>query len=160
VSVHLFLMLDFTCSLSHICMLLSYDYHFDTKDGDKFVCRCGADKCRGTMKGGANNMDTEDELRKRSRKDLWVQAKAKLDKDKKFLDEIEESEKTRLHLGKLFLPGEEMNESAPLISGGPQGHQNQEVGGAKVFLWRNAMRGANFYSRYLKLTRKKDIIES
>ncbi|CAB9523077.1 36 and H4 lysine-20 specific [Seminavis robusta] len=29
---------------------LSYDYHFDTKQGDKFVCRCGSKNCRGTMK--------------------------------------------------------------------------------------------------------------
>ena len=31
---------------------MSYDYQFDTNHADKFMCMCGAVKCRGTMKGG------------------------------------------------------------------------------------------------------------
>merc|ERR1712032_1532256 len=33
---------------------LSYDYQFDTQHGEKFICRCGSNTCRGTMKGGAH----------------------------------------------------------------------------------------------------------
>jgi hypothetical protein len=128
----------------------SYDYHFDTKDGDKFICRCGADKCRGTMKGGVNNSNVA-EVKKKTKKELWLQAKARLDKDKKFLDEIAQNEKSRLHLGKVYQPGEENNESATLISSGPHARTKHLIpGGTKVFLWRNAIKGSNFYSRYQK----------
>ena len=43
---------------------LSYDYQFDTRDAEKFICRCGAPNCRGTMKGGSNGglqKDSENE---------------------------------------------------------------------------------------------------
>ena len=100
-------------------------------------------------------MEGADEFKRRTRKELWLEAKARLDKDKKFLEDIEMSEKSRLHLGKLFLPGEENHESAPLISAGPQGIKNQHMHSSKVFLWRNAMKGANFYARYQKLIKKK-----
>ena len=28
---------------------LSYDYQFNTQHGEKFICRCGAENCWGTM---------------------------------------------------------------------------------------------------------------
>jgi len=107
------------------------------------------------MKGGVNNSSSS-ELKKKTKKELWLEAKAKLDKDKKFLDEIAQSEKNRLHLGRLHQPSDENNESGVLISSGPQARPRQLIpGGTKVFLWRNAMKASNFYSRYQKWIKRK-----
>jgi hypothetical protein len=119
---------------------LSYDYHFDTKHGDRFVCRCGATNCRGTMKGlgkdGAMKMPAS-----------WKEAKARYEADKKFL---EETEKTKVVcLVDTLLPcAEHPNET--IASGPLQKHRRETISG-RIFLWRNLKLGADFVSRYSRL---------
>jgi len=136
---------------------LSYDYQFDTRDSDKFNCRCGAPQCRGSMKGGSKNNNVEDD-KKRTKKDIWAQAKAKLEKDKKFLEEIREDQETRLNQVGAFLPGE-VGESARAVALLP----SNAFRSREVCLWRNTVAGADFVSRFVRISsqkRKKEKLET
>eukprot|EP00559_Dactyliosolen_fragilissimus_P005889 CAMPEP_0184861972 /NCGR_PEP_ID=MMETSP0580-20130426/6530_1 /TAXON_ID=1118495 /ORGANISM="Dactyliosolen fragilissimus" /LENGTH=1262 /DNA_ID=CAMNT_0027359655 /DNA_START=318 /DNA_END=4106 /DNA_ORIENTATION=- len=132
---------------------LNYDYQFDTKYGDKFICRCGAEKCRGTMKGGTNlpNVDNLDEIKQKTKKDLWVQAKCKFEKDKKFLKDIKTSEYNRLYQVGQYLPGERIQDNAHLVASGPQKRSFINIRETHVCLWRNVMKGSDFSSRYSRI---------
>jgi hypothetical protein len=129
---------------------LSYDYHFDTLDGDKFVCLCGAAKCRGTMKGGKSA--TESNAAK-SASQIWEEKKAGLERDKKFLDEfVEEETKRRFQFGE-FVPG---NDNADeLVANGPQFRKSAPAIQNRVFLWRSAVQGSDFARRIARLENKK-----
>jgi len=122
---------------------LSYDYQFDTQHGEKFICRCGAKSCRGTMKGGK----TDDKVAKKTKKQLLSEARARVQRDKKFLQSVFDSERDRLCLTGPFVPGEDM-EKAEMVAGGPKEHYRHEVQGGHIFLWRNATIGGDFSSRY------------
>jgi len=123
---------------------LSYDYQFDTKDGDKFICRCGAANCRGTMKGGKNG--EEDDAQKKTKKQLLAEAKARIKRDKQFLLDLQASEKERLNLTGPFVPGED-KEKAEAVAAGPNECYRQEVQENRTFLWRNARIGGDYSSR-------------
>ena len=127
---------------------LCYDYQFDTKDSDKFVCRCGATNCRGTMKGGPN-ATAEDDKRK-TKKGIWAEAKAKLDKDRKFLEDLEKERAERLMQVGLSLPGE-IGEGARAVASLP----TAEFYSKGVYLRRNTSSGADFARRYLRLNARK-----
>lgn len=127
---------------------LCYDYQFDTKDSDKFVCRCGAANCRGTMKGGPNAIAEDD--KKKTKKGIWAEAKAKFDKDQKFLEDLEKQRGERLSQIGLSLPGE-IGESARAVASLP----TAEFYSKGVCLWRNTSTGADFASRYLRLNGRK-----
>ena len=138
---------------------LTYDYHFDTQDGDKFVCRCGAEKCRGTMKGGQLAEEDEDNDKKLTKSERWVAAKSKLDRDKKFIEDISKGEKLRLNQTCATLPGEKANmsnavASGPEISDVFKGHEH------RVCLRRNVIAGSNFSSRFWKLEGKGNFPKS
>jgi hypothetical protein len=125
---------------------LSYDYQFE----NQFTCRCGAANCRGTMKGGKAEEKTE----KKSKKQLLLEAKARVQRDKKFLLGVIASEAERLHLTGPFLPGSNPDEGE-MVAGGPQERYRHERWG--IFLWRNARAGGEFSSRYWKyVSRKRD----
>ncbi len=127
---------------------LCYDYHFDTQDGDKFVCRCGAIRCRGTMKGGQL---VEDEIDKKLNKnERWVVAKSKLDRDKKFLEDTKKGELLRLNQVNATLPGEKPNASN-IIASGPDLAIAEKGRQYNVCLKRNVIAGSNFSSRYWRL---------
>lgn len=130
---------------------LSYDYHFDTQDGDKFVCRCGAKKCRGTMKEGQFVEDDND--KKLNKSERWIVAKSKLDRDKKFLDDIKKAEPVRLHQISATLPGEKPNASN-IIASGPEVAIMEKGRRYNVFLKRNVIAGSNLYSRYWRINAK------
>lgn len=127
---------------------LRYDYQFDTRDRDKFLCRCGAPECRGSMKGGSNNTD-EDE-KKKTKKDIWAEAKSKFDKDKKFLEDLEKDQVIRMNQIGVCLPGE-VGESARAVASLPSNAFRSQG----VCLWRNTVTGADFASRYLRITSQK-----
>jgi hypothetical protein len=130
---------------------LSYDYQFDTKDGSKFICRCGATNCRGTMKGGKNG---EDDVQKKTKKQLLAEAKARIKRDKQFLQDLHASEEERLNLTGPFVPGED-KEKAEAVAAGPNECYRQEVQENRIFLWRNARIGGDYASRYwMDLARK------
>lgn len=124
---------------------LCYDYQFDTQHGEKFICRCGAAKCRGTMKGGKS--DTKPQ--KKTKKQLLSEAKARVQRDKKFLQSFHDSEKDRLHLTGLLVPGER-KDGPEFVAGGPREKYRQDAQHGRIFLWRNAQLGADFSSRYWK----------
>jgi SET domain len=128
---------------------LSYDYHFDTKQGDRFVCRCGAAKCRGTMKGQG-----KDELTKQQQQLLllppsnWKEARARYDMDKKFLEEAEKSKVVSL-VDSLLPCAEHPNET---VAAGPLWKHREEARRSRIFLWRNLQLGADFVSRNSRLS--------
>jgi hypothetical protein len=124
---------------------LSYDYHFDTKQGDRFLCRCGAMNCRGTMKGTG-----KDTLAKQQPAN-WKEARARYDVDKKFLEEAEKSKV--LSLVDALLPcAEHPNET---VAAGPLLKHRQEAIRSRIFLWRNVLLGTDFVSRYSRLAKKE-----
>ena len=129
---------------------LCYDYQFDTKHGDKFVCRCGAPNCRGTMKGGEKG-GTGGVEAKKTKKQLWAEAKARYDRDKKFLDDLAVDQVTRLNQTGLLVPGEfQQKDSSTMVASGPQEKDRDYAQGRRIFLWRNVYPGSNFSSRYWK----------
>ncbi|KAL7537178.1 hypothetical protein ACHAXR_010375 [Thalassiosira sp. AJA248-18] len=133
---------------------LSYDYQFDTQNGDKFRCRCGAQNCRGTMK--KIGMTTDDsKAEKRTKTQLLSEAKARIQRDKKFLQNMYETEKDRLYLTGVFLPGEGDREMAEMVAGGPMERHRSEAQEGRIFLWRNARIGGGFSSRYWRKNGKK-----
>ena len=114
---------------------LSYDYQFDTKQGDRFLCRCGAKKCRGTMKGG---LVTE------TKKPInWKDAKARYEQEKKFLEEMKKKQVTT-QVGALIPASDQPNEF--VFSGPPEKHKDTAIRN-RIFLWRNTHRGADFVAR-------------
>ena len=117
---------------------LSYDYRFDTKDGSKFGCLCGAEKCRGTMKGGEKKGDCNT-VEKKTKKQLRSEAKEKLDRDLKFLEEYEKESKTRLNMTNMVLPGAH-KESTDLVINGPKKIDMISVRQSRIFLWRNVLK--------------------
>jgi len=130
---------------------LSYDYQFDTKDSDKFVCRCGSSQCRGTMKGGSNSTNAEGiEDKKKTKRDLWLEAKARYERDKIFLLEFANSSKARLNQVNSSFPGDKKN-TLNTIANGPQPSLATKSRTMRVCLWRNVIRGSDFSSRHWKL---------
>ncbi|KAG7350663.1 SET methyltransferase domain containing protein [Nitzschia inconspicua] len=122
---------------------LSYDYHFDTNQGDRFVCRCGAANCRGTMKGHGKDGSTKQPA-------TWKEAKARYDADKKFLEEAEKSRVVSL-VDTLLPCAEHPNET---IASGPLLKHRQEAIRGRIFLWRNLKHGSDFVSRNSRLEKK------
>ena len=124
---------------------LSYDYHFDTKHGDKFVCRCGAAKCRGTMKGGEKVVD---ESSSKKLKAIAVkEAKAKMEADRKFLDDLKNKD-TKSLVDALVPVAEQPFET---VSSGPQDRYRSDAIRNRLFLWRNANSGADYANRFAVL---------
>jgi hypothetical protein len=127
---------------------LSYDYHFDTRHGDRFHCRCGAKNCRGTMKGGVTASDDN----KKSNRELWEEAKAAYDRDKKFLEEFDEKESKRCCLVGATVPAAENPDET--VANGAQERFRSEVIHRRIFLWRNLRYGADFAARAARLDRR------
>ena len=135
---------------------LSYDYRFDTKDGDKFQCRCGAKNCRGTMKGGkADTTAAEEEptsQKKKTKKQIREEVKAQYEKDKKYLEDVRKSKLERFSQVGVYVPGEkEGGVNNTTVASGPRDSWKKDVRDTRVCLWRNVMKGSNFYSRNEKL---------
>jgi hypothetical protein len=127
---------------------LSYDYHFDTKQGDRFVCRCGATNCRGTMQGQGR-----DEWAKQQQPTNWKEARARYDADEKFLQEAEKSKVVSL-VDTLLPCAEHPNET---VAAGPLRKHRDEARRSRIFLWRNVRLGADFVSRNSRLGKKKGV---
>lgn len=123
---------------------LSYDYKFDTRQGDKFICRCGGKNCRGTMKDGK-----KDEEIALSKKMQWEKAKKEYEKDAAFVAAwVEEQDKRRSHVNFMVPSSTNADE---LVSNGPHERHRAEVRRSRLFLWRNADIGSDFDQRLGKL---------
>lgn len=125
---------------------LSYDYHFDTRHGDKFVCCCGSANCRGTMKGGLN--DSPCSL---TRDQAWEAAKAEFDRDRTLLDEFFEAKSSAVSLVSELVPAADIGSKDELVANGPQTKFRESSRRLSLFLWRNATRGADFVERINRL---------
>ena len=120
---------------------LSYDYHFDTKHADKFLCRCGAKNCRGTMKGGGGSSSE-------AKKPLsWKDAKTRYDNDCKQLAELHKK-RVSSQVSAVVPAAEQPNEH---VFAGPQTKHRDSAVRNRIFLWRNARQGADFVARNSRL---------
>lgn len=138
----------------------NYDYHFDTQGEDKFNCRCGAKNCRGTMNGTIKDGRSNEGEKKLNKSERWILAKSKLDRDKKFLEDIEKGEKARLNQICATVPGGKGDASTTIIANGPDIPNAVKGRQYRVCLKRNVMKGANFYSRYWKMKKSSAMFES
>ena len=126
---------------------LSYDYQFDTKL-DRFVCRCGSKNCRGNMRGGpaVNNNGANS---KKSKTEIWEEAKAKYERDKKFVSEHYELEENRRSQVSATVPNAE--NPTETVANGAQARYRYEAQRGRIFLWRNAVKGSDFVNRVSRL---------
>lgn len=129
---------------------LSYDYQFDTRQGDRFSCRCGAKKCRGTMKGGGGPM--VDSAVKKTKNEMWQDAKARFDRDKRFLEEFTVDEEERSHQVGAAVPGAENKDE--LVANGVRDRYRDTIVRNRICLWRNAVGGSDFVARWERLQKK------
>jgi hypothetical protein len=130
---------------------LSYDYHFDTQQGDRFVCRCGSKNCRGTMKQTGGKGGNGKQILK-SASDMWENVKNQFEKDKKYLEDFALEEEARRLAVREVVPGSEGKDE--LIANGPQPRNRNSVIRNGIFLWRNAVQGSRFDQRIARLARK------
>ena len=128
---------------------LSYDYQFDTRQGDRFSCRCGARKCRGTMKGGAAVADA---VVKKTKNEMWQDARARFERDKKFLEECTEDEERRGSQVDATVPGAESKDET--VAAGAKDRHRDTVQRNRICLWRNVVRGSDFAARLARLEKK------
>lgn len=114
---------------------LSYDYHFDTQQTDKFTCCCGALKCRGTMKHTWTLRESVG--------DEWEVAKADFQRDKKFL----ESRKfNTTSLVSSYLPAAGVGSKDEFVGNGPLKKHFLAAQHNRIFLGRNATVGFNCFA--------------
>lgn len=131
---------------------LSYDYQFDTEHGDKFRCRCGATNCRGTMKGGkGEGMDQT--VEHKTRKEEWEEAKARLERDRKYLEEAEKKEDEQACQVDALVPG--ADHVMETVAAGPNEKYRKTAQDSRLFLWRNVCKGGVFSERPLSSERTK-----
>ena len=121
---------------------LSYDYHFETMQGDRFVCRCGSLNCRGTMKDRALAADDAE----KSKREVWEAAKREYDRDKAFLDEFHAKRAERRSQVDEKVP--EWEFPSELVANGPPPRHKHEALRGRLFLWRNTRLGADFAHRF------------
>ena len=126
---------------------LSYDYHFETMQGDRFVCRCGSLNCRGTMKDRALVDESE-----KSKRQIWEAAKREYDRDKAFLEDFHAKRAERRSQVDAMIP--EWEFPSDLVSNGPPERHRFEARRGHLFLWRNARLGADFARRFDRLEGK------
>jgi len=98
---------------------LSYDYQFETNQAERFACRCGAKSCRGSLMGnfGANKGNTEE---KKNKKQLLIEAKARVERDQKFLEEYKSSKRKRLNQVSVRVPSADHRDGSETVFSGPQ----------------------------------------
>lgn len=144
---------------------LSYDYHFDTRQADRFICRCGAPNCRGTMKGSNSSVTFRgnDMIRKNGKKQRlngdsstglrWEDAKAKYERDNRFIADYYEQEEKRQSQIAVTVPG--ASSQNEIVANGPKESFRAVARSTNLFLWRNAVAGAKFSDRLDRLQQRK-----
>lgn len=127
---------------------LSCDYQFETKQGERFVCRCGSSNCRGTMRRAS----TTDRNDNKSKKQLWEAAKREYDRDKAFLEDFHTKQRQRRSQVSAMVPESEF--PSDLVANGPLERHRREAALGRLFLWRNASLGGDFATRFARLEAK------
>jgi hypothetical protein len=129
---------------------LSYDYHFDTNQKDRFTCRCGAPKCRGTMK---YIVQRKEEVQNKSKGQVWDEARGNYERDRKFVDDYNKDNEERLSQVAVTVPDSSSNDE--LVANGPQPQKfRAEAQRGRIFLWRNAELGSDFVARTIRVDKR------
>ncbi|EJK62412.1 hypothetical protein THAOC_16980 [Thalassiosira oceanica] len=127
---------------------LSYDYQFDTRQGDRLTCRCGSSNCRGTMKGGGGVGD-DSEAGKKPKICYSPRRNTACRKSGNSSGPWPSPTRLPLSLTGPVVPGSGGDETAEVVAAGPQAKNHREDAAAgRIFLWRNARAGGNFARRY------------
>lgn len=121
---------------------LSYDYHFDTQQTDKFLCCCGALNCRGTMNRQKLSLSRDSQVG-----DDWEVAKAEYQRDVKFLESRQMNDVTSL-VGPL-VPAASEGSKDEFVGNGPQKKHTTAARHNRIFLPRNAVIGYDLLMRRL-----------
>lgn len=114
---------------------MSYDYQFDAKNG-KFVCFCGADNCRGTMK---DNVREEEDIHMKDKRNL---AQLKFTSDLNYIKEVINNSQKRFHPLLMMARGE-----WEAIGMEGELEDKDTVRKYGVFLYRNLMESSNFLKK-------------
>jgi hypothetical protein len=105
------------------------------------------------QKNGYKDGDKTTTTTKKSKAEVWEEAKARYERDKKFLAEHYENEAARTNQVSHLVP--EAESPLELVANGVQARYRNEVLRGRVFLWRNAVRGSDFARRLARLEQKK-----
>ena len=101
------------------------------------------------MKGGSA---VQLESSRKSKKEIWEEAKTSFERDKKFLADFHvDREKRRMQVDAVVPGGGDGGGNDDFVSNGPQIKHRDHARGSGIFLWRNAMLGDDFSARFAKL---------
>jgi hypothetical protein len=142
---------------------MSYDYQFDVNaqnehDRARFVCRCGAPNCRGSLNkrskknkhgngqtsyyagmntggsaiGGTDTVDGLHEADDKSRRERLKEAKLQVDRDEKFVMDYKRAKPMRLSEVGLEVPGaDHVGQFKELVCHGPQERYRHDFAGSR-----------------------------
>ena len=122
---------------------LSYDYQFDTNHADKFLCMCGAAKCRGTMKGG--KLKDDKPVAKKSMKDQLREARTKLVRDTEYVSKVRLERYEALDQTDVLVPANSSQEE--FVANGPNIRNKEFIQEKRIALWRNLVTGGDIVKR-------------
>jgi len=103
------------------------------------------------MQGGVRKEVVE----KKTKKQLFVEAKKQLERDLKFVENARADEKVRLNGTGLKVPCADKDNSELVVNGPYDKYKDDAIAG-RIFLWRNAVAGGDFYARYIRKVKKWD----
>lgn len=89
----------------------------------------------------------------KNKKEIWEEAKASFERDRKFLADFHaDRERRRTQVDAVIPGGGDGGGKDELVSNGPQIKHQENVRCNRIFLWRNVVLGDNFSVRFAKLT--------
>jgi hypothetical protein len=125
---------------------LSYDYKFETNQAERFACRCGSKNCRGSlMRAWNTNKGKDGQNEKKSKKQLLAEAKARVEREQKFVADYKSTSRKRLNLVTFLVPGADHTDGLEAVLKGPQLKYRHC---SSVFLWRNVIAGSDCKKRF------------
>jgi hypothetical protein len=101
------------------------------------------------MKGGAAVADA---AVKKTKNELWQEARARFERDKKFLEECTEDEERRGSQVDATVPGAESKDE--MVASGAKDRHRDTVVRNRICLWRNVVSGSDFAARVARLEKK------
>lgn len=99
------------------------------------------------MKGGSAQHNL---VAKKSKADLWEEAKTGYERDKKFLAEFHGDRVARSTQVDVVVPGADSGTMDELVANGAQVKHRDNARHNRIFLWRNATQGGDFSERFDK----------
>ena len=90
-----------------------------------------------------------------SKNEVWEKARAEFERDKKFLADFRRERDERRMQVDALVPAADSGSKDELVANGPQEKHRVNAQHNRVFLWRNAVAGADLALRFAKLESKK-----